>query len=248
MDEPVKRSEVQEREYTQAVLLGIVGILCLGGTFIFWKYGGMFTSLAFIFGLAWLGLWGFAGWRLYQLRSLESHAITCPFCNQETAFLSSPTSDFTCEHCLKRVPMENGRVLEVVAVKCPHCGSLEQVSARASVAICEQCNREIMITRVARSDVSPLAHAPLAQDDPTPYELLLIHPGKHPEDVIHLLQSLLTLNRPDVKKILDALPTVILTNLPRRKGEGLMRQFTDLGAQVDLRPIDNENRVPSPWV
>ena len=42
MDEPIKRSDAIEKEYTQAVIYGIVGLVALALTFLFWRYGGMF--------------------------------------------------------------------------------------------------------------------------------------------------------------------------------------------------------------
>lgn len=244
MDEPIKRSDILEREYSQALILGGVGLVSLLLMALFFRYGGMFTPLAWLFLVAWLGMWGYAGWRLYQTRSVPSHPITCPFCNQDVIFVSPPNSDFTCEHCMKRVPMENGRILEIVAVKCPHCGSVQQLSSRAAVAICEQCNHEIMVSRMKRA-ASPFS-AP-SQDDATRYDLYLISVGRDPEPVIHALQSLLTLNRPDVKKLIEALPMALLTNLTKPKGDALQRQLAELGAKVELKQVDDPNRIPTPW-
>lgn len=244
MEEPAKRSDILEREYTQALILGGVGLASLLLMALFLRYGGMLYSLSWLFLLVWLGTWSYAGWRLFQTRSVPAYPITCPFCNQDTAFVSPPNSDFTCEHCMKRVPMENGRVLEIVAVKCSHCGSVQQVSSRAAVAICEQCNHEIMVSRMKRASTPFTAPA---DDDKTRYDLYLISVGRDPEPVIHSLQSLLTLNRPDVKKLLEALPMVLLTNLTKPKGDALQRQLTELGAKVELRQVDDPDRVPTPW-
>jgi len=38
VDEPIKRSDAIEKEYTQAVIYGIVGLVALGLTFLFWRY------------------------------------------------------------------------------------------------------------------------------------------------------------------------------------------------------------------
>jgi ribosomal protein L7/L12 len=247
MEEPVKRSDILEREYTQSLILGGVGLVSLLLMALFLNYGGMLYSLSWLFLLAWLGTWGYAGWRLYQTRSVSAHPITCPFCNQDTVFITPPSSDFTCEHCMKRVPMENGRILEIVAVKCPHCGSVQQLSSRATVAICEQCNHEIMVGRMKRANVAETPFGPPAEEDSTRYDLYLISAGRDPEPVIHELQSLLTLNRPDVKKLLESLPMVLLTSLTKRKGEALQRKLTELGAKAELKQVDDPNRVPTPW-
>jgi ribosomal protein L7/L12 len=152
--------------------------------------------------------------------------------------------DFTCEHCLKRVPIENGRVLEVIAVKCPHCGSMEQVSVKAVAAICEQCQREFPIRTTGRVP----AGMPLPQDDPTPYELVLLGVERLKEEqAILALERFLDLNRPDVKKLLESAPMVLLTNLPRRKAESHVRELSEQGVKVEARRIEDPNRVPTPW-
>jgi transposase-like protein len=170
VDEPIKRSDAIEKEYTQAVIYGIVGLVALALTFLFWRYGGMFYSFSWGFGLIWLGSWGYALWSYYKTTKVPAYPVECPYCHKATVLVAPPQMDFTCEHCLKRVPIENGRVLEVIAVKCPHCGSMEQVSVKAAAAICEQCQREFPIRATGRVP----AGMPLPQDDPTPYELVLL--------------------------------------------------------------------------
>ncbi len=256
MQEPMKRSEAIEREYTQAVISGIVGVVMLLLTLLFWRYGGMFTHLSWIFGIIWLGTWGYAGWCYYKTRQVPAVPVTCPFCQKEVLFTAPPQEDFTCDHCGKRVPIENGRVLEVIAVRCPYCRSTEQVSARAKVVICEQCQREFPVTGTPRTQVSmPVpggttapAPTPLPQDDPTPYELVLLGVERAKEEqAISHLESFLTFTRPDVKKLLESVPIVILTNLPRRKAEMLVKDLQPWGIKVEIRPIDDPNRVPTPW-
>ncbi|MER3558963.1 MAG: hypothetical protein C4336_05575 [Armatimonadota bacterium] len=241
--EPIKRSEAVEKEYTQAVIYGVVGVVALLLALLFWRYGGMFTHLAWIFGLAWLGSWGYAGWALNKTRQVPSYPVICPFCAKENLFVAPPVSDFTCDHCHRRVPVENGQVLEVLAVRCPHCGSTEQVSVKATTVICEQCQRPFTPTG-KRTQVS----MPLPQDDPTPYELVLLGVERLKEEqAITHLESLLTLTRPDVKKLLESVPIVMLTNLPRRKAEMMVKDLQQWGIKVEMRAIEDPNRVPTPW-
>jgi len=261
VEEPIKRSEAVEKEYTQAVIYGIVGLVSAGLTFLFWRYGGMFYSFSWGFGLAWLGSWAYAGWSYYKTRQIPSYPVECPFCKKTTEFTAQPQSDFTCDHCLRRVPIENGRVLDVIAVKCPHCGSTEQVSTRATVVICEQCQREFPLKPTARTQVSmPLpkdVQMPLPKDAPTviqqeednrAYELVLLGVDRHKEErAIQHLEAFLTLNRPDVKKLLESVPMVLLTNLPHRKAHSMAREFQENGVLVEVRVLDDPNRVPTPW-
>jgi len=89
---------------------------------------------------------------------------------------------------------------------------------------------------------------PLPQDDPTPYELVLLGVERLKEEqAIAHLESLLTLTRPDVKKLLESTPIVILTNLPRRKAEMLVKDLQPHGIKVEMRAIQDPNRVPTPW-
>jgi ribosomal protein L7/L12 len=244
VNEPIKRSDAIEQEYTQAVLYGIVGLVALGLTFLFWRYGGMFYSFSWGFGLVWLGAWGYAVWSYYKTTRVPAHPVKCPFCHKATVLVAPPQMDFTCEHCLKRVPIENGCVLEVIAVKCPHCGSMEQVSVKATAAICEQCQREFPVRVTGRVPVG----MPLPQDDPTPYELVLLGVDRHKEEqAILALERLLDLNRPDVKKLLESAPVVLLTNLSRRKAESYVRELSEQGVKIEARRIEDPNRVPTPW-
>jgi transposase-like protein len=244
VDEPIKRSDAIEKEYTQAVIYGIVGLVALGLTFLFWRYGGMFYSFSWGFGLVWLGAWGYAAWSYYKTTKVPAHPVECPFCRKATVLIAPPQMDFTCEHCQRRVPIENGRVLEVIAVKCPHCGSMEQVSVKAAAAICEQCQREFPIRATGRVP----AGMPLPQDDPTPYELVLLGVDRLKEEqAILALERFLDLNRPDVKKLLESVPVVLLTNLPRRKAESHVRELSEQGVKVEAQRIEDPNRVPTPW-
>jgi len=244
VDEPIKRSEAIEREYTQAVIYGIVGLVALALTFLFWRYGGMFYSFSWGFGLVWLGSWGYAAWSFYKTTRVPAYPVECPFCHKENILTGPPQSDFACEHCGRRVPIENGRVLEVIAVKCPHCGSMEQVSVKATTAICEQCQREFPIRATGRVP----ADMPLPQDDPTPYELVLLGiDRRHEEQALQALARFLDLTRTDAKKLLESVPIVLLTNLPRRKAEGYVRELSEQGVQVEARRIEDPNRVPTPW-
>ncbi|GBC92792.1 hypothetical protein HRbin15_01269 [bacterium HR15] len=244
MEEPIKRSDAVEKEYTQAVIYGIVGLVALLLTWLFWRYGGMFHSFSWGFGLIWLGAWAYAGWSLYKTRDIPAYPVSCPYCQKENVFTAPLQSDFTCDHCLRRVPVENGRVLEVIAVRCPHCGATEQVSSKATVAICEHCQREFSVVGVGRTQPS----MPLPQDDPTPYELVLLGVDRLKEEqAIAHLESFLTLTRPDVKKLLQSVPVVILTNLPRRKAEMLVKDLQQWGIHTEMRAIEDPNRVPTPW-
>ncbi|MDW8051548.1 MAG: hypothetical protein RMJ83_03600 [Armatimonadota bacterium] len=243
MDEPIKRSDAVEKEYTQAVVYGIVGLVSLLLTFLFWRYGGMFYSFSWGFGLIWLGSWGYAAWSLYKSTKIPAHPVECPFCHKATVLTGPPQSDFTCEHCQRRVPIENGRVLEVIAVRCPHCGSMEQVSVKATAAICEQCQREFPIRVTGRVP----AGMRLPQEDTTPYELVLLGVDRlREEQAIQALERFLDLTRSDVKKMLESVPLVMLTNLPRPKAEDYARALSAQGVKVEARRLESSPRIPTP--
>lgn len=238
MEEPLKRSEILEREYSQSLIYGLAGVGALILAFLLLRYSEMFSFLGYLFLLAWLGLWGYAGWRLYQLRSVPQYPLTCPYCKQETIFAEPPSSDFSCDHCLRRVPVEKGQVLEVFSVRCPHCGSTQQLSARAAVALCEECNHEIVLARAERVH---LHHFAATDDETTPCELVLLSAGRDPEPLIQQLESLLAINRPSAKRILEQLPMVLLSGIPKRKAEILRLHLLEAGAQVELRVVQSQH-------
>jgi ribosomal protein S27E len=197
VDEPIKRSDAIEKEYTQAVILRHRGAGGAGAhlpVLAVWR-DVLLVLVGLRSHLAWLV--GYALWSYYKTTKVPAYPVECPYCHKATVLVAPPQMDFTCEHCLKRVPIENGRVLEVIAVKCPHCGSMEQVSVKAAAAICEQCQREFPIRATGRVP----AGMPLPQDDPTPYELVLLGVERLKEEqAILALERFLDLNRPDVKK------------------------------------------------
>lgn len=240
MDEPTKRSNELEQAMSKILVVGGGGVL---GLFLGWlvvKYGDWFQHIGWLLviggGLALLyALYGYL-----QTRSIPSFPVTCPYCNQDTEFTAPPARDFACDHCMKLVQIENGKVVDAKQIKCPNCGSMQRISARATTGICEECNREMNISKAQRV---------VAVDENAPHELVLTGVGRHPDRVIMILESMLSLNRLDVKKLLETLPIVLFTNVTKRKAEMTRFELVEAGAITEIRPLAQAQAEEAPdWL
>lgn len=133
------------------------------------------------------------------------------------------------------IPIENGKPIKVTQVRCGYCNALNYYSEKTIGLLCEECNHEIPI---ARADGQMGQSRFAVVDDDKTYELRLIAFEHATEDLITTLQHALALNRNQVKQILEQLPCVLLTGIPRKKAEMISAQLSQHGASCQFTPIN----------
>jgi hypothetical protein len=122
-------------------------------------------------------------------------------------------------------------------VRCGFCNSLNYYSDKTDLLICETCNHEIP---VHQEDGKPVKHLPKGfaiVDDNMLYELVLIEAAKTNEDLVKTLQSMLALNRNQVRDLLDEVPVTLLQGITRMKADMLTAQLVNHGARAEARTI-----------
>ncbi len=75
------------------------------------------------------------------------------------------------------------------------------------------------------------------KDDNHPYDLILTAAPEN-EEMIKCLQTMLALNRNQVKDIIEDLPQVLLQGIPRKKAELLMAQISVHKGTADIKISD----------
>lgn len=235
MAEPIRRSDIAESDIEKGLywLGGAVGLAVVG--FLVYSYAIKHAVVGIAFILLTVTALGFAISEFYRVKKIPVVKVRCPYCNAASEFLETPKSDFTCQECHRRVAVDNGRILDVIEVKCGFCGSLQRFSERTEVALCEDCDHEIPLASSPTGEMRHMARGMAVEDDTKPYDLILIEPGTRMEEVTNNLQRVLALNRPQVKAILDQLPATLLTGVPKRKAQMLSDELTRLGARMESR-------------
>lgn len=235
-------SDVVEAISERAIYFFLGGIGCgiVAGLLFRYKGDGMFLGLAWVAVLAAVGLIGYGVYILTGTRKLESFSIQCPICYESNELTTKPENDdVTCVACNHRIPILNGVVLPVQQVRCGFCSHLNYYSEKTELLICENCNREIPIFQ---EEGKPQKHLPkgfVVIDDNTVYELVLTGGSKQNEELVKTLQSMLALNRNQVRDILEDLPQVLLQGINRTKGDMLSAQIKLSNGEVELRPMQN---------
>lgn len=248
---PVKRSDVVEVQWEHAITWGIFGILSLLFGLLIYKYGtGWFAygkqyqgldlrPFAIPFFIASPILFIMAISRAMAGRKQSSYTATCPYCGHETVFVAQPTDDFSCEDCHRRVPVLEGKVLDISGIRCGFCGALNFMSEKTKVLICEECDREIPLLNQETGEMRHVAKGFARVDDETLYELVLVAVGKEREPLIISLQHMLAMNRNQVKALFEDMPAVLLRGINRRKAEMLRAQIEANEGSAELRPISD---------
>jgi hypothetical protein len=245
MSAPEKRARVVEVHWEHALTWGVFGILSLLAGLFFLKYGydwlGVdFTSLSWpFFAMAPL-LIAYAGYRIYASKHEESHRTSCPYCDHEIEFTAKPTEDFVCDKCHRRVPVLDGKILDVTGVRCGYCGALNYMSEKTEVLICEDCDREIPLLDAATGEVRHAPRGFARVDDEYLYALSLTGVGRDREAMIVSLQHMLALNRNQVKDLLEELPATLLTGINRRKAEMLKAQLEASGGDAEFIKVGEQ--------
>lgn len=220
--------------YVSGIFLGIVGGLLVayhGQTNMFVPVGTVLLVIAFCFLC-------YATYVALQTRKVTRKPVNCPFCETVNELVGDPDEDFACVKCHRMVPILDGVVLPVQQVRCGFCNELNYYSEKTQALLCENCNREVPI---AVDESVPKKAIPLGfavVDDEAMYELILIGAGSKEEELIATLQSMLALNRNQVKQMLTELPVTLLTGINRRKAEMLKAQISVHDGHVDFRQME----------
>ncbi len=221
---------VQEEFASNALIASVPGIViaALGGIVLFYqvRQGGVLAPFGVVLIVIGFGLIGWGVYQASKVKKVESFAVACPFCEARNLLTASPTSDFRCTKCNREVPVApDGSILDVFQVRCGYCNTLNYYSEKSTGLICEECDREIPIASDEETHAKKLFDSYTVHDDNHPYDLIL-NEAPQSEEMIKCLQSMLALNRNQVKDILNDLPQTLLQGIPKKKAELLTAQIT----------------------
>lgn len=234
----VTRVEVVQEEFaSNAIISAIPGLIVagIGGVMLFYQLsqGGALVALSGV--LIFIGV-AMVGWGIFQaskVKKVSSFAINCPFCEARNLLTSQPKADFRCDSCNREVPVdETGAILNVFQVRCGFCNTLNYYSDKSTGLICEECDREIPIATDEETHNKKVFDSYTIKDDDHPYDLILTA-APQSDDMIKCLQTMLALNRNQVKDILEDLPQTLLQGIPKKKAELLKAQIAMHKGQAD---------------
>ncbi len=238
-------SDVIEVLAEKALMVGFGGIFVLVFASLVFNYKGADNAglpLFIVLLIIGLGLVGFAGFHLLQIRKVERVASDCPYCTYRNDLTAVPDSDFLCQSCNRLIPVKDGAILKVDQVRCGFCNTLNYYSEKTDVLLCEECNREIPIATDEDDPDRPrkrIAAGFAVTDDDDLYELILTGKGGKTEELISALQHMLALNRNQVKQMLDELPVTMLTGITKKKAEILQVQLSIHDGISEIRSMSN---------
>lgn len=236
----VTRSEVLEEEYTSGgtLLIRAVVILVLGGILVW------LGRRIGIYPVELLGLLCMAGavftagmgvLRMKRMRDLPTITVHCPYCEFPMQFHQTPTLDWDCEGCHRRVYYENGQMVPVREITCPFCKAVHRVSLKTTTFTCDKCHRALRITDPNDPDS---VVGDTSDDILQNYDVILTQVGR-PKDraaLIMELEKLLICNYSDAKRRLEELPLTVVRNVAERKAAAIRQRLRDLGATAVIRP------------
>ncbi len=235
----VERStDIVEQRSETAFIYGFIGLalLSLGG--LLWVYnqeGGPLIWLSYVLLASGVGCFGNAVYTAWQIRKVTHIEVICPYCEVTNLLSKLPNFDFRCIGCNRSIPVEDGAVLPVYRVLCGNCREPNWFSDKSLVLLCENCNHEIPITH--GDGTEPIHSLFAVVDDERSYELSIVGFEHGSEELISCLQHMLALNRNQVKDILQNLPQVLLTGIPKKKAEMLAIQLKTHGAVTDSKAL-----------
>lgn len=231
VEEIAAQAEVVRERFTSDALVaampGVIVVLIAAVMMYYQKTQPphQISPLAWVVLLIGLGVVGYGVSRGLKARQVEGVRIECPFCQTQNELTKVPKDDFRCTHCNREVPVLDGNVLPVFQVRCGYCNHLNYYSEKSTGLICEECDRAIPLATDDQSPVKKTMEAFTVQDDNQPYDLVLNSAPKS-EEMISVLQHMLALNRNQVKDLLEDLPAVLLTGIPKKKAELLKAQIS----------------------
>jgi len=235
-----RTSDVIEVLAERALSYGFGGLASsiMGGILYYYRgQSGMFVPLAIVLGAIGLGLLGYSAFHALKIRKVTAVSTTCPYCQTGNHTLTVPESDFMCVNCARLIPIQDGAPVSVQQVRCGYCNELNYYSEKTDILLCENCNHEVPISTDDDRPKKTLAAAYAVVDDDSLYELILTGHGNKIEELIATLQSMLALNRNQVKQMLEELPVTLLTGIPRRKAEMLKAQLTIHDGIAEMVPL-----------
>ena len=219
--------------FVGAVLSGAAGAILLR-----YRGDGYLVGIAWVLVIAAIGMLTYGLYIVSQTRKVKSFTIECPICTEVNELTAKPENeDITCIACNHRIPIKDGKVLPVMQVRCGFCNSLNYYSDKTDLLICETCNHEIPIHQEDGKPVKQLPKGFAIVDDNMLYELVLVDGSKTDEDLVKTLQSMLALNRNQVRDLFDELPVTLLQGITRMKADMLTAQLTGHGARAEARTI-----------
>ena len=235
-----RTSDVIEVLTERSLSYGFGGLAAttLGGILYYYRgQSGMFVPLAILLFVIGAGVLGYAAFTALKIRKVSAVSTTCPYCQTGNHTVTVPDSDFMCVNCARLIPIADGAPLKVQQVRCGYCNELNYYSEKTDILLCENCNHEVPISTDDDRPKKTLAAAYAVVDDDSLYELVLTGHGNKMEELITTLQSMLALNRNQVKQMLEELPVTLLTGIPRRKAEMLKAQLTIHDGIAEMVPI-----------
>lgn len=235
-------SDVVESISEKAIYFVFGGIMlgAFGGLLLRYRGDGYLVPFAWLCMITATVLFCVGVYVLTRVTKVESYTIDCPICYETNQLTSKPENDdITCIACNHRIPIMNGAVLPVSQVQCGFCKSLNYYSEKTDLLICESCNREIPIFQEDGKPTKQLPKGYAIVDDNSLYELVLVEGSKTNEDLVKTLQSMLALNRNQVRDILDDLPQSLLQGINHTKSEMLSAQISIHGGKCESRVMQN---------
>lgn len=247
----VTRSQVLETEYEAgtthllgAVVLLFVSLLVLWGANLIVRQHFSDTSFQVVYlrpllllsGLvgviASLVIGGKAGLHMKAAKARPTTTVNCPYCGFPMEFTDTPTEDYDCESCHRRVYYENGQPVEIRQITCALCKTVHKVSAKATQYMCDRCNRALKLTDP--TDASAVVQE--QSDVLANYDVQLTDIGRNKNEVAMAIQSMLVCNLPEARRQMEHLPLTIARNVPERKADAIRRRMRDLGAMAIATP------------
>ncbi|MBS1709761.1 MAG: ribosomal protein L7/L12 [Armatimonadetes bacterium] len=234
MAEAQRSSDLKEVFVQRAILAGVPGIIGVGIGIVILAYFQIWLVLGLMILAASIAAIVYAVVQYRKTKDIPDFSLDCPYCSKKNHLVEQPMSDIRCVHCNRMVPIFEGRMLRVFQVRCGFCNTLNFYSEKSTGLICEECDRVIPIATDDESGPSKAFSTYAARDDNSAYDLTLNEAGTKHEEVINCLQHMLALNRNQVKQILDELPVVLLSGIPRKKAEMLKAQLETHGAYASF--------------
>lgn len=234
-------SDVIEILGEKSILVGLGGVVSLALAGFVTKYQGFGGSYGFLEGIlivGGVGALGYAAYTALKIRKVSSVGTVCPYCDARNDLTEQPEIDFRCTSCHRMVPIQEGKVLSVEQVRCGYCNALNYYSEKTDVLLCEDCNREVPISRdddPGRPAKKLMPGFAVTSDEDALYDLVLTEGGPKHEEMVDCLQHMLALNRNQVKNILAETPTVLLTGISHRKAEMLKAQISMHDGKAESR-------------
>lgn len=233
----MERSSNLKEQLGQRALVAIIpGVIALGIGIVLIAYQSVLATLGIVLCVMAVAAIGYGIYQFSQFKKIPSFPVVCPFCKHKNTFTEDPTTDVRCEGCQRMVPIAEGRILQVWQVRCGYCNHLNYYSEKSTGLICENCNRVVPISNEGGLQAKATFEHYTVHDDDRPYDLVLLAGGpSHNEDLVTTLQQMLALNRNQVKQILDELPSVLLTGVPKKKAELLKAQIEMHHGRADAK-------------